>query len=169
MKRTAIAFVLVVGAMAVTTQAAFAANAHFKHGSPVFTDGGVFLTASGSLAGLGNGDIVVTVDATGQPTATCTNPAGQTQPPGHNPAEVVLTGVQAIPGSEIKNGNASFNVSTASPTSPIPGAPECPNGQWREDITDVAFTSATITVYQPCTDTSPPISCTIVLQQTFTL
>jgi hypothetical protein len=168
MKRISIAIV-VFAAMALTTQTALAASVHFKHGSPVFTDNGVTLSASGALAGLGNGDIVVTVTATGQPTATCTNPAGATQPPGQNPAEITLTGAQAIPGDEVKNGNVSFNVTTAAPTSPVPGAPDCPNPQWTERITDVTFTSATITVYQPCTDTTVPINCTIVLQQTFQL
>lgn len=147
-----------------------AASAHFKNKPPVsFTDQGLFLSSSGALTGLGNGDLVIALTATGQPVATCTNPAGATQPPGQNPAEVTLTGVQSIPGSEIKNGNVSFNVSTAGPVTPVPGAPGCPNSRWREDITDVTFSSATITVYQPCTDTTPPISCTIVLQQTFTV
>ena len=43
------------------------------------------------------------------------------------------------------------------------------NRQWTENITDVIFSSATITVSQPCTDTTPPISCVVVLQQTFIL
>lgn len=169
MRRTALLVIATVLTLVVGTSTAFAANAHFKHGSPVFTDNGVTLTGSGALAGLGNGDVVITITAKGQPTSTCTNPAGATQPPGQNPAEVVLTGVEALPASDIKNGNLSFSVETAPPTSPIPGAPDCPNAQWTEAITDVAFSEATITVYQPCTDTSPPIDCTIVLQQTFTL
>jgi hypothetical protein len=168
MRRTAFVAVAVMAILVLGTSTALAANAHFKRGSPVFTDNGVTLTASGALAGLGNGDVVITLTATGQPTATCTNPAGATQPPGRNPAEVTLTGVQGIPSSDIKNGNLSFRVTTAAPVSPIPGAPDCPNPQWTEAITDVAFTSATITVYQPCTDTSPPIDCQKVLEKTFT-
>jgi hypothetical protein len=31
---------------------------------------------------------------------------------------------------------------------PIPGTPGCPNAQWTENITDVAFTSATIMLFQ---------------------
>jgi hypothetical protein len=160
-----------VGLFVAFSAVAVAASVHFKKGSPVFTDQGLSLSASGALAGLGNGDVVITVTATGQPVATCTNPAGATQPPGQNPAEVTLTGVQALPASEIKNGNLSFNVNSGSPTTPIPGAPGCPNPNWTEDITDVIFAGhqATITVYQPCTDTTLPIDCPIVLQQTFTV
>jgi len=169
MRRIALVAMATFMTLALGSSAALAANVHFKHGSPVFTDNGVTLTASGSLAGLGNGDVVIAVSATGTPTATCTNPAGATQPPGQNPAEVTLTGVGGFPASEVKNGNLFFSVETAAPVSPIPGAPDCPNRQWTEAITDVAFTSATITVYQPCTDTSPPIDCTVVLSQTFTL
>jgi hypothetical protein len=164
--------ILALGAAAVValtvTAVAVAANVHFKGGNPTFTDNGVTLSASGALAGLGNGDVVIAVSATGTPTAVCTNPAGATQPPGQNPAEVTLTGVAGIPASDIKNGNLSFSVTTAGPTSPIPGAPDCPGPRWTETITDVAFTSATITVYQPCADTAPPIDCPVVLMRTFT-
>jgi hypothetical protein len=53
-------------------------------------------------------------------------------------------------------------VTTNEPVTPVPGAPGCPNPNWSEDITDLAFTSATITVQQPtvvltvvCTFASP--------------
>ena len=163
--------VLVLSVIGLTAQSALAANAHFKHGSPVFADKGLFLNATGGLTGLGNGDVVVGLTATGQPTATCTNPAGQTQPAGQNPVEVTLGGVEALPAADIKNGNLSFNVNTGGPVTPVPGAPECPNKNWTEDITDVIFAghTATITVYQPCTDTTAPIDCPVVLTQSFSL
>jgi len=131
--------------------AAYASNVHLKppNSSPAFNDGGLFLTTTGTLAGLGNGDVLVNLTAQANATATCTNPSGTThQPPGQNPAPVTVSGTEAIPDSEIKNGTVSFRVTTNAPQTPITGAPGCPNSSWTEDITDLSFTSANITVQQ---------------------
>jgi hypothetical protein len=126
-------------------------SVHFKGGKgagPSFTDLGLALKAAGGLSGLGNGDISVDLSVVGQPLATCSNPGGGTQPPGQNPAEVTLTGTQAIPASEIKNGNVGFSLQTNAPPTIVAGAPGCPNTQWVERIEDVTFKSATIDVKQ---------------------
>jgi len=147
--------------LAVTGQAALAGNVHLKppNKNPSFTDMGVVLNAQGALAGLGNGDILISLTAQADVTATCSN-KGQHQAPGQNPAPITVTGSQAIPEGEIKNGNVSFNVSTNPPVSPIAGAPDCPNPNWTEDITDLAFTSATITVEQPVGTVVLTVMCT---------
>lgn len=156
MRRTmTFAAAVLVAALAVTT--AVGVSVHWKKGSPQFSDNGLTLEESGTVAGVGGGDILVILTARGNPSSTCTNPGtGEHQPPGQNPAEVVLTGVQPIPEQEIKNGNLSYDVETTGPTTPIPGAPDCPNPKWREDITDIAFTSATLTIRQDTNGSADP-------------
>jgi len=96
------------------TMTTFAASVHLKGGAnsePNFVDRGLTLNSAGSLAGLGNEDLLVTLSATAAATSTCTNQGGN-QAPGQNPAEVTVSGSQSIPASEIKNGNVAFNVTT---------------------------------------------------------
>jgi hypothetical protein len=142
--------------------AADAANVQFKQKQlPAFTDVGLSLTAEGALVGLGNQDLVILLTARANVKATCTNPSGANQPPGRNPAPITVSGSDAIPASEIKNGNVDFFVQTKMPVTPIPGAPDCPNRQWKEQITDLSFTSATLTVQQPAGRTVLTATCVL--------
>jgi hypothetical protein len=158
-RRTTIAIPVAILAATITT---FGQSVHLKGGAnstPTFMDQGLTLNAAGALAGLGNDDVVVTLTATADVTATCTNQGGNL-PPGQNPAPVTVSGSQSIPAEEIKNGNTPFNVTTVAPVTPIPGAPECPNPNWQEDITDLSFTTATITVEQPAGTLVLTVNCT---------
>ena len=159
--------ILVIAAALVLTvaQAASAASVHLKGGrnvEPTFVDNGLTLAASAEIAGLGNGDVLVTIAATGNPVATCQNPGnGEHFPSGQNPAPVTVTGSVSIPEEEIKNGTTPFAVETDAPVTPVAGAPDCPNGSWTEEIIDMQFTSAVITVEQPPGTVVLTVRCTI--------
>jgi hypothetical protein len=152
---------LIAGAiLVILSVTAYAASVHLKppNGEPSFMDKVLVLNGFGELAGLGFGDVVVTMIAHANATATCTN-KGTTQAPGQNPAAVTVAGTEVIPNDQIKNGTTPFSVDTKAPTTPIVGAPECPNPNWTEDITDLSFTDATITIQQGGS-TVLTISCT---------
>ena len=153
MRKIGIIAVMALLVSALAAVPALAANPHFI-GSPTFTDNGTTLTATGSIAGLGNQNIDVVLTATGSATVTCTNPAGNVAPG--------QTFTTTVSGSDtdiqVKNGRATFSATTNEPVAP---AGSCPNPRWSASVGDVTFTSATITVFQPSG------SQTIVLQQTF--
>src|SRR5262245_59529619 len=118
---------------------AYAGNVHLKppNSEPSFRDLGLALRASASLAGLGNEDLLIVLEATADVTSTCTNQGGNAAP-GQNPAPLTVIGSEPIPASEIKNGNLTFTVDTVEPPATIAGAPDCANTNWTETIDDLA-------------------------------
>jgi len=116
------------------------ASPHFVVG-PIFTDQGSTLNASGSVAGLGNEDVTVLLNATGTATIIGVNPAGKVAP--GQSEEVNVSGTQTI--TDVKNGRVNFSVTTIEPTA---SAASLPNPKWTPVVTDVDFTSATLSVQQ---------------------
>ena len=148
MRRTTVSLIALSVLACVTLSVGFAQNVHFKRGSPRFTDTGTTLCSTGTLVGLGNGDVTITVSSTGAATSvTCTSPGGN-DAPGQNPAPVNVIGSQAIPEEEIKNGNLTYSVCTAQPTLGTARQSGCPNNNWTAALTDVQFSNATIRVEQ---------------------
>lgn len=128
--------------------ATYAANVHLKSKPPLsLTDNGLTLSACGALAGLGNGDVTITIVATGDIHTICVSPGGN-EAPGQNPGEVAVLGDVTIPASEVKNGTLKFCVTTAAPATPTPAEAGCPNNNWRVRIADVDFSDATLIVEQ---------------------
>lgn len=136
--------VIVTSALFALALTAAPASAAVKfHSGPTFTDQGTTLNVTGNVSGLGNQDLTVILDATGTADVTCTNPAGNVAP--GQRTTVNASGTQT--GIQPKNGRATFDVTTLEP-GPLDPAVVCPNRKWTATITDVRFTSATLTLIQ---------------------
>jgi len=153
MRLKAVVAVVILG---LTATVAVAASVHFKPRSPTFTDNGTTLTARGTLAGLGNADLTITLQASGVASTTGFNRGGNAAP-GQN-VGVTVTASQTISASSIQNGELFFAIETPQPRQPTATEAGFPNDNWTAVITDVRFTSATITVVQ---------NGEVVLRQTF--
>jgi hypothetical protein len=140
MRRTIRILLALVAMFALTTSSVLGSSVHLKGGpnaEPSFTDGGLLLSASGALSGLGNGDVVLTLEATGNVTSTCTNKGG-TAAPGQNPAPITLTGTEEIGSGSERDDTVQRLDRVARPPS---RARRMPNSTGRV-VGDIAFTSA---------------------------
>jgi hypothetical protein len=93
MKRLVMLGLSLVLLISFTAQAVYAQSPHFV-GTPSITDQGTTLRATGSVAGLGNGDVTVTLSATATIDVDCRNPAGNIAPGQRTTA--TATGSQTI-------------------------------------------------------------------------
>ena len=146
MRRVTIALLTLVALTSTAMVAVWASSPHYKKG-PTVSDNGLTATATGSLAGLGNGNVIVTLsfpNATG--TTICSNKGGA-EAPGQNPAAPAsASGSQLI--TQVKNGTVSFVVTTDPPANPTSASAGCPNGNWTAAFDNITFGSGTITVQQ---------------------
>lgn len=147
MRRTIITLLSLLGLASISIVAVWAANPHFKKG-PSGVDNGLTATVTGTIAGLGKGDVIARLnfpDATG--TTTCTNQNGK-QEAGQNLATPV-SGSQLITKVDTKlNGVVSFTVTTDPPPNPTPQAAGCPNGNWSAAFDNITFGNGTLAIQQ---------------------
>lgn len=146
MKRITITLLTLLAVASISTLVVWADNPHYRRG-PSVVDNGLTATATGSITGLGNGDVIVTLsfpNATG--TTTCSNKGGN-QAAGQNPATPAATSGSAFI-DDPKNGNLSFTVTTAPPPNPTPQAAGCPNGNWTAAFDNITFGNGTLTIQQ---------------------
>jgi hypothetical protein len=135
---------------------ASAQNPHFKkNGEPVCTvsQGGASASTvcTASLAGLGNGDLVINVTVSGTAVYQCQNQGGNTAP-GQNKVLVgPVTAPTTIPADQIKNGTVTFTTNPAVLTAPstVTGAEAgCPNPNWTGVNPTLTVTNITMTIAQ---------------------
>src|SRR5437870_2563146 len=119
MRRISIAFALLIVASAVAVTGAYAASPHFKHGgTPTCTISGggtssTSTTCTGSITGLGGGDVTINTTVSGFAVYTCTNHGGNDAPGQNQVLEGPTTTPTNISGDEIKNGNLTFTTNSA--------------------------------------------------------
>jgi hypothetical protein len=110
------------------------------------TDDGLTVSCDGKVAGLGGTTFEITIDAVGIADVQCKNPSENGKFVPGQATEVATsgtTGEQPTP----RNGQFEFDVSTLDPE-PLPPTPTCPNDAWTPHIVDVAFTTATLTLFE---------------------
>lgn len=156
MRRILVILATILMATFLTAPAANAASPHFKKGgSPTCTTtpsgSSSSTTCTASLAGLGNGDLVIKVTVEGTATYQCRNQGGNIAP-GQNKVLVgPVTQPTTIPGSQIKNGNVTFTTDPAVLTAPSTANWQdagCPNSNWTGVNPTLTTTKVTMTISQ---------------------
>jgi hypothetical protein len=135
----------------------FASAPHFKKGGePTCTITGTgtpsrTVTCSGSITGLGNGDVTITTTISGTAVYECQNPGGNLAP-GQNK---VLTGPSTtpttIPSGEIKNGNLTFSTkpnTLSAPAEVTAAQAGCPSSGWKGVNPTLTITSIELAIAQ---------------------
>ncbi len=137
MKRLALVVPIALIAGLVAAPSAFAANPHFKKGgTPVCTitrsGSSATVSCTGTLAGLGNEDLLIETTVSGFAVYQCRNQGGNVAPGQNKVLEGPVTTPTLVPADAIKNGNVTFQAGgslTADPT--VSGAEAgCPNDNW---------------------------------------
>lgn len=147
MKRLMMTLVGILAMLGFVAAPALAQSGHFLEGGGntiVCTDIGTQVRCVGKVAGLGGTTFEITIEAAGIATVECINPAGN-RAPGQDTMVTVAGTTDPLPTP--RNGQFRFRVTSDDPE-PLPPTPTCPNAQWTPDITDVTFTTATLTLLE---------------------
>jgi|SRR5215208_3158540 len=130
--------IAVLSLLLIAVTAAVATAAVRFHAGPTCTDQGLTLNCTGNVSGLGQEPLTVTISSPATATTTCANPAGNVAP--GQTFTFIASGTQTV--QVDKNGRATFNLTTPTPTPP---AGSCPNPKWTANVTDVTFGTVTLT------------------------
>jgi hypothetical protein len=146
MRRLAFTTSLIALVLTLGIGPAIAQSGHFitsGRNAPQCTDIGTQVECTGKVAGLGGTTFEIRIEADGIASVECINPAGH-RAPGQDTALTVAgtTGPLATP----RNGQYVFSITTDHPT--VPNVPTCPNPQWTAVVVDVAFTTATLSLFE---------------------
>jgi hypothetical protein len=141
MRRYLVVGVVSVAALLVFPAFASAQSGHFV-GTQTCSDIGTQVSCSGKVAGLGGTTFTITVTASGTASVTCTNPAGNVAP---GQSFSFTAAGSSGPFPTPRNGQAPYTVTTDAPSAP---AGSCPNPKWTATVTDVTFTTATISLFE---------------------
>ena len=141
MRKFGIIAVLALMVTALAAVPALAQSGHFV-GTPTCTDEGTTFNCTGKVAGLGGTTFEIQVAAQGTASVTCRNPAGNVAP---GQSFTTTASGSSGPLATPTNGNYSFALTSVAPTAP---AGSCPNSMWTGTVTDVSFTTATLTLLE---------------------
>jgi hypothetical protein len=143
MKPRILLLLVAAAAMLAFAGAALAQSGHFNDRTVQCTDLGTTLQCTGKVSGLGGTTFEIVVEADGLATVECTNPGGNVAP-GQDTA--IDVGGSSGPLETPRNGNYNFTVTTDEPS--VPNTPTCPNSGWTANVTDVAFSNITLTLFE---------------------
>lgn len=143
-------FMLVLAVLLLTASAALAGT-HFKDfPSCDTTVAGLDASSdcAGAISGLGNGDVTVATQISGEAVYLCTNQGGNTAL-GTNKVPVDSGLVSTLfPSTEIKNGTLAFVTNPATIEAPAtidPALAGCPNDNWTASFAGVIVTRLALT------------------------
>jgi hypothetical protein len=127
------------------------------------------LIATGYVSGIGNTNVTIVLDASGNANTICTNP-GSNDVSGQSSPKVSAVGKQDVSGDQdkTKNGKVLFDrVETVDPIIIAWDAAGCPNPSWTAYVVQIYWTDALISVKDTATGqvlTSQKYTCNPALQ-----